>query len=503
MKVYLVGSGPGGADLLTMRAAQLLGRANVIMYDALVDRSVHRLFAPYAKLIFVGKRAGAHAMKQSEINALLIAQAQALQEGQTLVRLKGGDPFVFGRGGEEMMALRSQGIPYEVVPGITAGIAAPAYSGIPVTHRQISRSVSLITGATADGSLPPLDWEAYVRLGGTLVFYMSMRAVPEIAHQLLTHGMRQDMSCAIICDGTRPKQRTITCALCELTPTAYDYEAFTPGLLVVGDVTTMAHEYSWYERPKLSGQRILVTRSLEQASTLEAKLINLGAETTLLPTIELEALPLDTGISDAIEHLNEVACLAFTSPSAVDYWIQALRKCGRDVRIMAGIRLATIGTATAQTLEQYGLKVDFISPHHTAQGMAEALLADADLPQEGLILNPTSTLSGGDLAKYLCEAGRRAQTLTLYHNKPKRYTTDELHEHLSPCQWVTLCSASAVDGLMALVDEHELKHLLTDMRFATIGPITAKRLEQYGYTAEVCPTNPSIDALVAELMTHV
>lgn len=500
-KVYLVGSGPSGVELLTLRAADLLRSADIIVYDALVDPRIYKLFNKAARRVYVGKRSGKHSLTQEQINELLVDLA--LEHGGQIVRLKGGDPFVFGRGGEEMMALRSEHIPYEVVPGITAGIAAPAYSGIPVTHRQTSRSVSLITGATADGSLPPLDWEAYVRLGGTLVFYMSMRAVPEIAHQLLSHGMRSDMPCAIISHGTRPAQRTITTTLQALTPTAYDYEAFAPGLLVVGDVTAMAHEYSWYECPKLSGQRILVTRSLEQASTLEAKLINLGAETTLLPTIELEALPLHTGIGEAIEHLGEVACLAFTSPSAVEYWMQALQTSGRDARTMAGICLATIGTATAEALARYGLTADLVSPLHTAQGMAEAILADSDLPQSGLILNPTSTLSGGDLTRHLNDAGRRARTLSLYHNKPKRYTTDELHEYLSPCQWVTLCSASAVDGLMALVREHGAEHLLSEVRFACIGPITARRLKEYGYTAHVCPNNPSIDALVAELVAHV
>lgn len=494
--VYLVGAGPGTADLLTLRASRLLAQARVIIYDALVDSSIHSLFAPTAELIYVGKRAGAHALSQEAINDLIVSTAERYTDsGDTIVRLKGGDPFVFGRGGEEMIALRQAGIAYEVVPGITAGIAAPAYAGIPVTHRSISRSVTLVTAFTKEEGLPPLDWQAYARLEGTLVFYMSMRVVPLIAQALMAHEMPPETPAVIISQGTRPSQRLLQGTLAELTPEAYDYEAYAPGLLVVGEVVGFAEAYSWYCPPPLAGQRILITRSEAQASALEDKLAHLGATPLLLPSIHIEPLP-DYSEVDAVLCADlRPDWYIFTSPNGVDYLMHRLKACGYDARYWAGIQIASIGPATSRALEAYGLSPDFVPREHTAQGLARELALHTGV-QPIRAINPTSTISPGDLCAILAEHGIACTSLGVYHNAPIDYSADELRELMtSGLDWITFCSSSAVHNFMALLHRHTLHPFLQGIRLAAIGRMTRATLESYGLSVEVCPERPSLEAL--------
>ncbi len=498
-KVYLVGSGPSGAELLSLRAAELLGTADVIIYDALVDASIHRLFAPEAKLIYVGKRAGAHSLTQSEIDALLVTEAQKLPRGR-IVRLKGGDPFVFGRGGEEMIALRQAGIPYEVVPGITAGIAAPAYCGVPVTHRGISRSVTLITAFSKEGGLPALDWSAYSRLEGTLVFYMSMRVVPDIVLALTSAGMPSETPAAIISHGTRPQQSITTLRLGDFTPEGFDYASFTPGLFVVGEVLRFAEDYGWYHPSPLAGQRVLITRSEGNTSELSQLFIAEGAEPRVLPTFELRAATPDTAL---LPTAPEGAILAFTSPNSVNFYLDYLRTQGLDARYLARFdALTAIGPATARALSERGFVPDLIAPVHTALGFAEALAET--YPEAKLVYHPTSDKTSGELEERLQALGITTETKTLYHNVPVPYTYEELSQLLSEgLDWVSFCSSSAVHNFVSLLREHGLEDKLGRLRLVAIGPSTRQTLYDYGYSEVLMPEEATLPALVAAMRQHL
>lgn len=495
-KVYLVGSGPGPANLLTCRAATLLAQADAIVYDALIDKSIHKLFAPKAKCIYVGKRAGEHSLKQDEINELLIRTTEEI--GGCIVRLKGGDPFVFGRGGEEMIALKERGIPYEIIPGITAGIASPAYFGIPVTHRKVSRSVTLATAFTEGEELPDLDWDAYARLGGTLVFYMGMRVVPEIALKLIEAGLPPTYRAAIIHFGTRPNQHLELHDLAYFTPGKLDYARLTPGLFVVGDVLAFAEEHQWCHPHRLSGKKILITRSEGQSSALVALLEEADAEATVLPCFEIEHInALEDASSSILEDKYDL--LALSSPNAVHSFISYILALGMDIRYLSRFKdIAVVGPATAEALRSYGIVPDLIAREYTAEGLAESIATECT-PHS--VLHPTSDIAGDRLASLLKSRGiEQVKTLVTYKNKPMPYTREELEAILcSGLDWVTFCSSSAVTNFLNLVKQHNLCHLLSSLKFAVIGPTTAQTLLAHGLAVSAQPPKPSLEALVASL----
>lgn len=492
-KVYLVGSGPSGVELLTLRAADLLRSADIIVYDALVDPRIYKLFNKAARRVYVGKRSGKHSLTQEQINELLVDLA--LEHGGQIVRLKGGDPFVFGRGGEEMIALQERGIDYEVVPGVTAGIAAPAYCGIPVTHRGISRSVTLITAFSKEGGLPDLDWGAYARLEGTLVFYMGMRVVPTIVEKLIAAGLPQDCPAAIISEGTRYSQRIEEHTISDFTKERFDYESFMPGIFVVGNVVSFGKAYQWYKPSALAGKGVLITRSEGQTSELVEKFEKLGAIPDLLPIFEIEQLRAESddelGAKSDPERL-----LVFTSPNGVHSYIHYLDSLGRDVRYFASFRgIAVVGPGTAKALAEYGVSADLIAEVHTAEGLAREIAEK--YPEIKAVVNPTSDIGGATLSDEMRKRGIETQTIVVYRNKPLAYDYDELRRLLTEdLSWVTFCSSSAVTNLIGLLQEKGLLDLLSGLKLASIGPTTSKTLRSYGFEPTVQPDNPSLDALV-------
>lgn len=496
--VYLVGAGPGDPSLLTLGAAQLLSEADIIVYDALVSPAIRSYFSPTARLEYVGKRAGRHSMTQEEINALLVDLAQE-GEGLKIVRLKGGDPFVFGRGGEEMATLHSHGIAYEIVPGVTAGIAAPAYCGIPVTQRELSRSVTLITASTQQGGLPQLDWGAYARLEGTLVFYMSMRAVPEIARELMEHGMPQEHRAAIIAHGTLPSQRLLSQSLKQFALSTEGYEAYSPGLFVVGDVVAWGQDFAWYRPGRLVGQRIVVTRSEAQASSLSERLEREGAEVHLLPTIAITPTEEWGQIDEAIAHLDEYDWLLLTSANAVRLFFERLSLLGRDARALAGLSIGVIGQATQSALRGYGLEADFIPSIYTAEVMARELAPRLSPGQR--VLLPQSARSSGLLAEGLRAAGAVCTELDLYSPSPIEHDEEYIRSLISRgTSWITLCSSSAATNFLDLVHRYGLQEELHRCRLAVIGTVTAETITAAGYSVAALPTKASIEALVEEIV---
>lgn len=495
-QVHLVGAGPGDPRLLTRRAYELLSRADIVVYDALVSPEILALIPERAERIPAGKRAAGHSMHQREINALLVELAE--QRGGCIVRLKGGDPFVFGRGGEEMLALRSAGIPYEIVPGISSGLAAPAYFDIPITHRGLSQAFTCITAYTEDEGLPELDWTSLAKLPGTLVFYMGMRQVAKISAALLGAGMSVERPAAILSKGTSPEQQLRSETLGAFAASTEDYSALAPGLFIVGEVLSLAEG----RQPKpLEGKRIIVTRAQQQASSLAEGLRAQGAEVRLLPSIEIaertEARP---QLEEALSDLSRYDWLLLTSPNAVHYFFAALECTGRDARALAGLRLAVVGPMTAETLSRHGLRADFMPSVYTAQGFAADFLA-AYPEAEGRrrLLFPCSELAQHELTTALEAAGSQVERVELYSNHPIAYRPEELQRCFAGAGWLTACSSSAIDHLYSLLEAQGQTALLEGVRLAVLGPQTAAKAERLGLTTSLIAPEATIPSLVEAL----
>lgn len=351
-KVWLVGAGPGDPGLFTIKGREVLEQAQVVVYDRLVGEGVLNLIPRQAETIDVGKRAGNHTMPQEKINQVLLEKAL---EGKRVVRLKGGDPFLFGRGGEELALLAEQGVPYEVVPGVTSAFAVPAYCGIPVTHREFASSVHVITGHKKAGEQLQLDFKSLARLSGTLVFLMGVSAIPEICQGLLEAGMEPQMPAALLQQGTGAAQKKIITDLEHLPAKVKEQGVHLPAIFMTGRVCVLGNEFDWYEQLPLSGRKILVTRPIERSGTLSRRLRGLGAEVLELPAIRTELIENNQRLTEELERLAAYHYLVFTSPAGVDLFFRELKRQGKDIRALGTARLAAIGRGTRKELEERGL----------------------------------------------------------------------------------------------------------------------------------------------------
>ena len=354
-KVWLVGAGPGDLGLFTIKGKEILKRAEVVVYDRLVGDSILSLIPQNAKQVDAGKCAGTHTMAQEQINQTLLKEAQ---QGKRVVRLKGGDPFLFGRGGEELELLAKEGIPFEVVPGVTSAFAVPAYCGIPVTHREYASSVHVITGHKKKDEPLQLDFEALVRLSGTLVFLMGVSALSDICQGLLAAGMDPKMPAAVLQQGTKAGQKKILSDLEHLPIEVKRQGVETPAIVLVGKVCTLGNEFEWYERLPLFGNKILVTRPKGRSGTISAKLRSLGAEVLELPAIRTECIPDHRRLWEEFARLSDYQYLVFTSPAGVCQFFDKLRQAGKDIRSLGTAKLCAIGPGTRQELAARGLLCD-------------------------------------------------------------------------------------------------------------------------------------------------
>lgn len=354
-KVWLVGAGPGDIGLFTLKGMEALKRAEVVVYDSLVGQGVLSKIPESARCINVGKRAANHTMPQEQINRVLVEEAK---KGYRVVRLKGGDPFLFGRGGEELELLVKEQIPYEIVPGVTSPVSVPAYNGIPVTHRDFTSSLHIITGHKKQGAAYDIDFEALVRTKGTLVFLMGVSALGEICQALLKAGMDKDMPAAILQKGTTAGQKRIVATVSTLEEEVKRQGIETPAIIVVGKVCALADEFAWYEKLPLAGYKVLVTRPRDLISSMAAKLRTLGAEVLELPAIRTEPLKDQTELHRALQKLPEYDWIAFTSPTGVKVFFEEMRRFRTDVRKLSHIKIASIGNGTAKALEERGFFTD-------------------------------------------------------------------------------------------------------------------------------------------------
>jgi len=497
--VYLVGAGPGDPGLLTLRGREVLASADVVVYDALLSPRLLRHAPAGAERIYVGKRADRHTLPQEEINALLVGRARA---GQTVVRLKGGDPFVFGRGGEEAVALAEAGVRFEVVPGVTAGTAALAYAGIPATHRDHASALGLITGhAAADKKEDPLDWQALARWPGTLVFYMGVANLPRICRRLVEAGADADTPAAAVRWGTTPRQTTITGTLDTLPALATEARLEPPALIVVGGVVGLREQLAWFEARPLLGRRILVTRARAQASRLVADLEARGAEAVEAPAIRIEP-PEDRGpLLAAARDAATLDWIVFTSVNGVDAFFEALTETGGDARALAGVRLATIGPATTERLAGRGLRADLQPATYTGAAVAEALAGAADLAGARVLL-PRADIAPPDLADALAGAGARVSEVIAYRTVPDpdgvQAAAEDLRERRT--DWITFTSSSTVRNLVDAVGADAVRD--AGAHLASIGPTTSATLQEAGLEPTVEAAEHTIPGLVAAIVAY-
>ncbi len=499
-RVFLVGAGPGDPGLITVAATRALARADVVVYDRLVNERLLDLAPADAERVYVGKQPGRHTMKQEEINALLVARAK---QGGSVVRLKGGDPFVFGRGGEEAQALVEAGVRFEVVPGVTSAIAAAAYAGIPVTHRGLAASVAFVTGHEdpAKGERD-VDWEKLATAVDTLVLMMGVGQLDRIAERLIAAGRPGNTPVAAVEWGTHPRQRTITAKLSTIAAKVADAGLGSPALIVVGDVVVLRDTLNWFESRPLYGQRVLVTRTRQQASELSRALNEAGAEAIELPTIAIKERYDEAQLSAAVDALNAGAYtwLIFTSTNAVDIFFDVLEKKCLDARSVRA-SVAAIGPATAQALKRHGIAVDVSPERYTAEGLLDAL--DADM-SDRRVLVPCAEGTRAVLADELKVRGADVNEVTLYVAEPPgEDQSPELAEGLrrlrsGDIDIATFASSSSVTNLAGLLrDDIEA---LKRCRIACIGPITAATAEEVlGRPPDVVAEEHTIAGLVRAL----
>jgi uroporphyrinogen III methyltransferase/synthase len=480
--VYLVGAGPGDPGLLTRRGEELLRAADVVVYDRLAPAELLELARPGAELVDVGKAPGQVAMTQDDINALLVARGRA---GLEVVRLKGGDPFVFGRGGEEAESCVAAGVPFEVVPGITSAIAAAAYAGIPVTHRRVSTSFTVVTGhedPTKGGS--DTRWDVLAQSGGTLVILMGAGRIEEIAKALIAGGRDESTPVAAVRNGTRADQRTLRATLGTIASAGVE----SPSAIIVGDVAAL--DFSWFERRPLFGRTVVVTRAREQASELSARLTALGASVLELPSIQI------TPIDFELPELSQFAWVIFTSVNAVDaFFERGLLSAGLDARALAPVRIAVIGPGTAAALERYGLRADLVPERSVAESLLEALPDGA-----GRVLIPRAETARLVLPAGLAQKGYDVELLSVYRTEPAPADPDTMARlRNAAVDAITFTSASTVRNFRAAVPD------LPDPQPAviSIGPVTTRQATDDGLRVDVEADPHTIDGLVEAVVREL
>jgi len=497
-RVYLVGAGPGDPELITLRALDRIKRAEVIVYDYLANAAIMDHAAPSAERIYVGKRAGRHAMPQEEINLLLIRLAR---ENKTVVRLKGGDPYIFGRGGEEASELDAAGIPFEVVPGVTSAIAVPSFAGIPLTDRRLASSVAFVTGhEDPTKSRSGIHWDRLATGVDTLVFLMGVRNLPDIAGQLVRFGRPADTPVAVIYRGSTPEQKTVTGTLDTIVAACEEADVKPPSIIVVGEVVSLRDQLNWFERRPLFGRTILVTRARQQASEFTTRLEELGAECILFPTIETVSPPSWDEVDLALNTLSEFSWVLFTSVNGVRYFFERIEETGQDVRVLHGLKIGAIGPATANAIRAGGLRVDFMPSEYRAEGIIEELRPRLK-PGEWILI-PRAKEAREILPRKLAETGAKVHVVSTYETIMPSDRLDEVRRRLKAREidMVTFTSSSTVTNFIHMFEPGEAAGLVEEAIVACIGPITAETARKHGLKPRVQPEAYTIDDMVHAIL---
>jgi uroporphyrinogen III methyltransferase / synthase len=500
-RVFLVGAGPGDPKLLTLRGKECLEQADVVLYDYLANPALLSHAPDQAERIYVGRRGKGKYPAQDEINRVLVDRAE---QGKVVVRLKGGDPFLFGRGGEEAEVLAAAGLEFEVVPGVTAAIAAPAYAGIPVTHRTLASTVTFVTGhEDPDKPTTALEWPRLASSHGTLVFLMGMKNLPAIVSNLLAEGRAANTPVAIIRWGTRAAQQTVVGTLSDIVAKADAAKLEPPTVIVVGEVVRLRPQLNWFEHRPLFGKRILMTRAKEQAAEMAGLLAGYGAEPIEAPTIEIAA-PADwTPVDRAIAEIHAYRWLIFTSINGVSQFMTHLRESGLDARCLAGRTICCIGPRTAQELERFGVKADMIPAEYQAEGLLAALAAHS--MKNSRVLIPRAEVARETLPDELRARGAVVDVIPVYRTVAPKAAVESWRQQLVDrhIHVVTFTSSSTVRNFVDLLGGIDVaKDLLESVSVACIGPITARTVEEYGLTVAIVARENTVPALADAIAQH-
>ena len=487
-RVYLVGAGPGDPGLMTRRALELVASADVILYDRLIPDGALDGARPDAELIYVGKEGRGASVPQGETEQLMLARAR---QGRTVLRLKGGDPFVFGRGGEEALALSAAGVPFEIVPGVTAGLAAPAYAGIPVTQRGVASAVALVTGHEDPAKdTDALDWDALAAFPGTLVLYMGVARLGEIARALIEAGRDQLEPAAVVEAGTLPGQRTVRAPLRELAAAVAAEEVRAPAVTIVGPVSELAERISWHVPGPLGGRTVAVTRARAQASEMARALRELGARVIEAPVIRISPLPAP---ADGALELDGYDLICLTSPNGVDVLFERLAAAGKDARALAGAHIAAIGAGTARALSRHGIRADVVPERYVAESLLQAL---ASTPVKRALIARASE-ARDVLPEGLRERGAEVDVLPLYETVPEPLSEDVLAA-VRGADYVTFTSSSTVAYFLRAAGTEP--RLSPGTRVVSIGPVTTAALLAAGLQPHVEAESHDIDGVIEAIL---
>ena len=496
--VYLVGAGPGDAGLLTLRGAELLGRAEVVVYDALVNPDLLRLAPKDAEIIFAGKRSRDHAIPQEDLNRLLVAKAR---EGRTVVRLKGGDPYVFGRGGEEAEDLVEAGIRFEVVPGVSSVVAAPGYAGVPLTHRQHCSGFTVITGhedpAKETGAV---DWKAFAQMPGTKVVMMGTERIASLADLLVAHGMPADTPVAMVRWGTTGRQQTVEGTLETIAEAAARAGLRAPTVTVIGDVVRLRSKLNWFESRPLFGRRVVVTRTRDQASQLSRQLAELGAEVLEIPTIRIAPPRSREALTEALGGLSAYDWLVFTSPNGVSSFFEYFFKKFPDIRDLGPLRIAAVGPATAAKVREFRLQVDLMPEEFVATRIVDALAAYESIENLRILLL-RAEVATPDLPRLLEDKGAIVDDVPCYQTVPETEDRNGAAARMleEGADWITFTSSSTVEHFHARFNLPALIKQFPKIKTASIGPETSKTLAALGIRPDAEAKPHTIEGLVAAI----
>ena len=495
-KVYIIGAGPGDPGLITVKGERCIREADVIIYDHLVSEELLRHVSPSARLIYAGKKGGDHTLPQGEINDLLLREAG---EGKTVVRLKGGDPFIFGRGGEEAIVLAQGGIPFEVVPGVTSAVAVPAYAGIPLTHRGHTSAIAFVTGHEDPvKEQSDIDWEKLAGVG-TIVFLMGVKNLPLILDNLIRHGRDADTPAALVRWGTTPEQETLTGTIADIGNKARRSNFRPPAILVVGTVVGLREELNWFESKPLFGKGVVITRPEDQTKELGRLLSGQGARVIPFPTIKI--IPPDSwrDLDRCLLRLEDYSWIVFTSANGATFFFRRLAERGGDVRDLKGIRICTIGPATAAAIESRGIRVDLLPDEYISEGVIRAFAGHRIAGMK--ILLPRAADAREVIEAGLAKMGAEVDTIAVYRTVSSGRKKEELEALMNEgkVDVITFTSSSTVKNFVEIMGGNALPERI---RIACIGPVTAASARDAGMNVDIFQERYTIPALVETIVKY-